>query len=123
MSQPPLMRCPRCQRHVTVDSPACPFCAAPIAALGRGFGAPNPALPPPAPPDDSAPLRPEATLYGLPPLREADLPQRLADEHVPMPAYGMPPLGYPGQRRWGMVALMLLLAVMTAFLVFTLVLR
>lgn len=87
MSAPTLYPCPGCRRHVDPAAP-CPFCGA--AALGRGFGQPDAATP-----------RAEATLYGLPPvdpsqIRLPDGPQplrQLPDAPVPMPAYGMPPIG------------------------------
>lgn len=80
MTQPPpsgLVPCPACRRHVDRSSAACPFCNASL--LGRGFGS-SEATPGPI-------MRPEATLYGLPPVTTP----REQDGYYPMPAYGLAP--------------------------------
>jgi hypothetical protein len=96
MSMPLLVPCPGCRRHVEATSTDCPFCK--VALVGRGFGAPDASAAPPA-------MRPEATLYGLPPVPV----ERNFDGYYPAPAYGMAP-GHPSV----LVPRLLLLLVLVA---------
>jgi hypothetical protein len=87
---------------VKTEEVTCPFCATSL--LGRGFGAPGADAEPSS-------LRPEATLYGLTPVR-------MSDNHVPEPAYGLSPYRPASVAPWVLLALVLATAVALACYVF-----